>query len=250
MKATVLTSLFVIYFSSAPAMRSSFCVVLNTHRFLASIGSTTAEVPTVAIIGTFASAITSRIASAFGVVDGPISASILFSCTSFLMFCTARVVSPPSSSETYSTATSPILLGRTSPVFFCGMPIADVGPVAETINPILICAKAAVEKHSATTTAMRANTGGSLFFESFDSTEAGCTRPRRSTSFVELGIEPENIVLVVRNPPLRSEIRRNARPDRNAGMEAHQIRMSFAEPLHRLWKGIDEAGDELIRRKI
>ena len=149
MKATVLTLPFVICFNNVPAMRSSFCVVLNTQRFLASIGSTTADVPTVAIIGTFASAITSRIASAFGVVEGPISASILFSCTSFLMFCTARVVSPPSSSEMYSTATSPIFFGRMSPVFFCGMPIADVGPVAETINPILICAKAAVHRVSA-----------------------------------------------------------------------------------------------------
>jgi hypothetical protein len=54
------------------------------------------------------------------------------------MFCTARVVSPPSSSEMYSTATSPIFFGSSSPVFFCGMPIAEVGPVADTIRPILI----------------------------------------------------------------------------------------------------------------
>ena len=87
-----------------------------------------ADVPTVAIIGTLASAITSRIANALGVVDGPISASMLFSWISFLTFCTARVVSPPSSSEMYSIVAPPIVRGRMSPVFFCGMPIADVGP--------------------------------------------------------------------------------------------------------------------------
>ena len=32
--------------------------------------------------------------------------------------------------------------GNSAPVFFCGMPIADVGPVADTINPILTCAAA------------------------------------------------------------------------------------------------------------
>jgi hypothetical protein len=66
-------------FRSAAAIRSSFCVVLNTQRFFASSGSTTVDVPTVAIIGTLASATTSRIANALGVVDGPINASMLFS---------------------------------------------------------------------------------------------------------------------------------------------------------------------------
>ena len=101
---------------SALAMMSSFCVVLNTQRFFASSGSTTDDVPTVAIIGTWASAITSRIANALGVVDGPISASMLFSCTSFLTFCTARVVSPPSSSCMYSTVASPIFFGSSAAV--------------------------------------------------------------------------------------------------------------------------------------
>src|SRR5205085_8037005 len=67
----------------------------------------------------------------------------------------------------YSTGTSAIFLGNSSPVFFCGMPIADVGPVADTIKPILICARAAVEKHSAKTTAMRANTGWLLVLRKF-----------------------------------------------------------------------------------
>ena len=85
---------------------------------------------------------TGRMAKAFGVVDGPISASMWSSWISFLTFCTARVVSPPSSSEMYSTPTPPIVRGRMSPVLRCGMPIADVGPVADTIKPILICANA------------------------------------------------------------------------------------------------------------
>ena len=87
-------------------------MVLNTQRFFASSGSTTDDVPTVAITGTLASAMMSRIASAFGVVDGPIIASMLFSWMSFLMFCTARVVSPPSSSWMYSTVASPIDFGQ------------------------------------------------------------------------------------------------------------------------------------------
>ena len=112
MKPTVFTPFFTMCLISAPAIRSSFCVVLNTQRFFASSGSTTDDVPTVAITGTLASAMMSRIASALGVVDGPIIASMLFSWISFLMFCTARVVSPPSSSWMYSTVASPIFFGQ------------------------------------------------------------------------------------------------------------------------------------------
>ena len=109
MKPIVFTPFFAMCLISAAAIRSSFCVVLNTQRFFASSGSTTADVPTVAISGTLASAMMSRIASALGVVDGPIIASMLFSWISFLTFCTARVVSPPSSSWMYSMVASPIL---------------------------------------------------------------------------------------------------------------------------------------------
>jgi len=160
MKPTVATPLRFMCERSAAAIRSSFCVVLNTQRFFASSGSTTADVPTVAIIGTLASAITSRIANAFGVVDGPISASMWCSCTSFLTFCTARVVSPPSSSEMYSTLVPAIVRGRMSPVFFCGMPIADVGPVADTMRPMRICAPAEpiAAPASRAANAIRANT--------------------------------------------------------------------------------------------
>src|SRR6185437_16905392 len=52
----------------------------------------------------------------------------------------ARVASPPSSSEMYSTRAPAIVRGRRSPVFRCGMPMADVGPVAETMRPMRICA--------------------------------------------------------------------------------------------------------------
>ena len=151
-------------------MRSSFCVVLNTQRRLASSGSTTDDVPTVAITGTFASAMTSMIASALGVVDGPIIASMLCSWISFLMFCTARVVSPPSSSWMYSTVVSPIFLGSRSPVFFCGMPMAVVGPVAETMRPTLTCATASDESPtSRQASARRWNT-----WNSFGSVDVRC----------------------------------------------------------------------------
>ncbi len=149
MKPTVLMLFLTMCLSSAAAMRSSFCVVLNTQRFFASSGSTTDDVPTVAISGTFASAMTSRMAKAFGVVDGPISASMWFSSTSFLTFCTARVVSPPSSSWMYSIVASPIFFGSRSPVFFWGIPIADVGPVAETMRPIFTCPTANMDQQTA-----------------------------------------------------------------------------------------------------
>ena len=42
----------------------------------------------------------------------------------------------------YSTVAPPMLRGSKSPVFFCGMPIAEVGPVADTISPIRIWAAA------------------------------------------------------------------------------------------------------------
>ena len=53
---TVFTPAFTMWPTSASAMSPSFCVVLNTHRFLSSIGSTTAVAPTGASIGVPASA--------------------------------------------------------------------------------------------------------------------------------------------------------------------------------------------------
>jgi len=56
----------------------------------------------------------------------------------------------------YSIVASPILRASSSPVFFCGMPIAVVGPVAETISPILTCA-VAVPSNNPNVTRMAAN---------------------------------------------------------------------------------------------
>ena len=163
MNPIVFTPDFTMCLTSAAAIRSSFCVVLNTHLRFASIGSMTLDVPTVARSGTPASATRSRMASALGVVDGPISASTLYSCSSFFAFCTARVVSPPSSSWMYSTVALPIRVGSSTPVFCCGMPIAVVGPVADTMRPTLIWAAAAAETTNARiATLLRTSTEGSF----------------------------------------------------------------------------------------
>jgi hypothetical protein len=39
---------------------------------------------------------------------------------------------------------SPARVGSSAAVFFCGMPIAAVGPVADTMRPIFTCADALV----------------------------------------------------------------------------------------------------------
>jgi len=96
-KPTVFTLLATMCLMSAAAMRSSFCVVLNTQRFRSSIGRTTAVVPTGASTGTFASAANGITPIAFGEPDGPISASIFCSAISFLTFVTLWVGSLASS---------------------------------------------------------------------------------------------------------------------------------------------------------
>ena len=49
-----------------------------------------------------------------------------------------------------------------SPVFFCGMPIAVVGPVADTMSPIFTWAAAAPDRARAKSrTAVRIGTRGS-----------------------------------------------------------------------------------------
>jgi hypothetical protein len=70
----------------------SFCGVLKTQRFLASCGSTMAEAPS-EIIGVWASATASIMASELGVVLEPITTSTLLSAISFLVLLTAAVVS-------------------------------------------------------------------------------------------------------------------------------------------------------------
>ena len=75
MKPSVFTPCAVMCSISASAIRSSFCVVLNTHFFLSSIGWMMADEPTVVTSGVFDSATKSSMASAAGVVVGPIRAS-------------------------------------------------------------------------------------------------------------------------------------------------------------------------------
>ena len=55
-----------------------------------------------------------------------------------------------SSTTVYSISMLPIFFGSSAALFFCGMPTAAVGPVAEAITPTFICAWAAsVDRHSA-----------------------------------------------------------------------------------------------------
>ena len=89
MKPRVLIPAAVMCASTASEIRSSFWVVLNTHFFLSSSGRMIADEPTVVSSGVFASATKSSMASAAGVVVGPISASTLCSLSSFLTLVTA-----------------------------------------------------------------------------------------------------------------------------------------------------------------
>ncbi len=144
MKPTVFTPVFCMCAMSASEISASFCVVLNTHRFLSSIGSTTAVVPTGASIGVPLSAMNCTTPTALGEPDGPISASIFCSARSFLTFMTLCVGSLASSSTMYSTVRSPIFLGSSATEFFCGIPTTAVGPVVEAITPTFTCAIADV----------------------------------------------------------------------------------------------------------
>src|SRR5664279_2510350 len=62
----------------------------------------------------------------------------------------------------YSIVASPMRAGRSVPVFCWGIPIAVVGPVAETMSPILICAAASSGTDARTAKARRTSTRGSL----------------------------------------------------------------------------------------
>lgn len=86
-----------MFSNSGVASCSSFGVVLNTQRRLASTGDTSALVGAMVIIGTLASAAVSMIANEPGVVVGPIRTSILESWISLRIPVTAAVVSEASS---------------------------------------------------------------------------------------------------------------------------------------------------------
>ena len=126
-------------------MSGSFCVVLNTQRFLSSIGSTTAVAPTGASIGVPASAMNGTTLTELGEPEGPISASILCSDSSFLTRITVCVASLASSNTRYSIVRSPIFFGSSAAEFFCGIPTTAVGPVDEAITPIFTWASAEVD---------------------------------------------------------------------------------------------------------
>ena len=87
---------------------------------------------------------------ALGEPDGPISASTFCSVISFLKAVTELVESLASSSEMYSTVRSPIFLGSSGTVFFCGIPTSAVGPVDEVTTPTLTWARAGRANRAAT----------------------------------------------------------------------------------------------------
>ena len=124
----------------ASAISASFCGVLNTHFVLGFVGSTIRDDAAIEIIGVSASAATSTIASEFGVIVEPTITSTLFSEMSFFVLVTAFVVSEPSSSTIQLTFSPPIVVGRSSNVFFSGMPSEAAGPVADSVTPTLMSA--------------------------------------------------------------------------------------------------------------
>ena len=119
----------------ASAISESFCGVLNTHFVFGSAGSTMRADAAIEIIGVSASATTSTIASEFGVIVEPTMTSTLSSEISFCVLVTALVVSEPSSRTIQLTFWPPIVVGRSSNVFFSGMPSDAAGPVADSVTP-------------------------------------------------------------------------------------------------------------------
>src|ERR1700676_2356632 len=79
MKPMVRTPLARIWIATASAISESFCGVLKTHLVLASVGRMIAADAASEIIGTSASATTSRIARELGVTVDPTTTSTLFS---------------------------------------------------------------------------------------------------------------------------------------------------------------------------
>ena len=97
------TPLARICTATASAISESFCGVLNTHLVFASAGLMISADAAREIIGTSASATTSRMASEFGVTVEPMTTSTLSSVISLRVFLTASVVSDLSSKTTKFT---------------------------------------------------------------------------------------------------------------------------------------------------
>ncbi len=124
----------------ASAISESLCGVLNTHFVFGFAGSTMRDDAAIEIIGVSASATTSTIASELGVIVEPTTTSTLSSEMSFFVLVTALVVSEPSSRTIQLTFWPPIVAGRSSNVFFSGMPSDAAGPVADNVTPTLMSA--------------------------------------------------------------------------------------------------------------
>ena len=118
MKPTVLMPCLAMWPTRASAISWSFWVVLKTHFFLSSIGSTTAAVPTGANRGTPASAANWITPMALGEPEGPMMASTFSSLISFLIATTEAVGSLPSSRGMYCTVRLPTLVGIRGTEFF------------------------------------------------------------------------------------------------------------------------------------
>src|ERR1019366_8194567 len=155
MKPMVRTPLARIWIATASDINESFCGVLNTHLVLASVGRMIPVDAASEIIGTSASATTSRIARELGVIVDPTITSTLSLLSNFRVFLTASVVSDLSS-RTMKLSFCPPIVGEPiiSIVFFSGMPSDAAGPVAESVTPILMSAAAM----PALSSAVKANT--------------------------------------------------------------------------------------------
>ena len=138
MNATLLIPASAMWPATASAIRLSFCGVLNTHLRAPACGSTILAEAASAIIGTFFSPTMSIIASAAGVIEGPISTSILSSSISLRVLATALVLSVASSSRMYSIFCPAISVGSSATELRWGMPSEAAGPVWETVTPTLI----------------------------------------------------------------------------------------------------------------
>lgn len=118
MKPRVFTPFLAMCSNSASAIRSSFCVVLNTYFFCSVIGSTTAAVPTGASNGTPAPATNWITPMALGEPLGPMMASTFSSSISFFSAFTVAVGSLASSREMYFTTWSPAWVGSNGTVLW------------------------------------------------------------------------------------------------------------------------------------
>ena len=140
MKPSVCTPFAFICTAIASAISASLCGVLKIHFVFGFAGSTIRADAAIEIIGVSAAEATSTIASEFGVIVEPTTTSTLSSEMSFFVFVTAFVVSEASSRMIQLTFWPPIVAGRSSNVFFSGMPSDAAGPVADSVTPTLMSA--------------------------------------------------------------------------------------------------------------